>query len=94
MRYYNTLSDILLTHSSLLQEFRSFKRIKAIANTDTSTPESMHDAILDVLLSNEDFPIIKMYKEKSKNPDKRNSIIESNDERNTIVMADLIRQIK
>ena len=63
-------------------------------NTDGSTPESMHDAILDVLLTNEDFPIIKMYKEKHRNPDKRNSIIESNDEGNTIVMADLLKQIR
>lgn len=54
----------------------------------------MHDAILNVLLTNEDFPIIKMYKEKHRNPDKRNIIIESNDEGNTIVMADLLKQIK
>jgi hypothetical protein len=54
----------------------------------------MHDAILDVLLSSEDFPIIKMYKEKNNTPEKRDSLVESNDDGNMILMSDLIKQAK
>lgn len=90
----HSLTQSLSYSHLLLQELRSFKRIKASINTAGTTPESMHNAILDVLLSNDDFPIIKMYKEKNNNPDKRNSIIESNEAGNMILMADLIEQIK